>query len=323
MRVLITGGAGFVGRHFARHYANLGCHVHVVDNLVSGLMPTAWPFKPIDIYRITWKNSDCRIYFKTSKASDFDLIIHCAAIVGGRLKIEGDPLAVATDLSIDAEFFNWCVRGKPRKVVYFSSSAVYPVELQTRDKHCALCEALVNFNGTRVSLPDMTYGWAKLTGEYLAKFAAEKYGLNVVIYRPFSGYGEDQSFDYPFPSLIARVLAKENPIVIWGSGEQQRDFIHIDDIVAAVEATMDKLRPGEVMNLGSGQGVSFRELVTTACTLLKRSCQTVSDLDKPEGVFARVADSAYMRQFYAPKIGLPDGIARVAAHLKKQLTRPR
>ena len=139
MRILITGGCGLVGRRFARHYANLGHTVHVVDNLVSGVQPALWPFRPVDIYKISWKNTDCRTYFRTNKAGQFDLILHCAAIVGGRLKIEGDPLAVATDLSIDAEFFNWVTRGDlPRQVVYFSSIAVYPIELQTeRSQHAA------------------------------------------------------------------------------------------------------------------------------------------------------------------------------------------
>ena len=76
-------------------------------------------------------------------------------------------------------------------------------------------------------------------------------------YRPFSGYGEDQSFDYPFPSLIRRVLNKEAPITIWGSGDQCRDFIHIDDIVEAVMQTKDVLKPGEVLNLGSGVSDEF------------------------------------------------------------------
>ena len=106
-------------------------------------------------------------------------MIHCAAIVGGRLKIEGDPLAVATDLSIDAEFFNWVVKAKPKQVIYFSSSAVYPIELQTRKFGVALNESMVHFNGNRIGVPDCTYGFAKLAGEFLAKQAIEKYGANI------------------------------------------------------------------------------------------------------------------------------------------------
>jgi GDP-L-fucose synthase len=311
MRVGITGGAGFVGRHFAKHYADLGWNVTIIDNLVSGIQPALWPFRPVDIYKITWKNTDCRLFFKHHKAGDFDLIIHCAAIVGGRLKIEGDPLAVATDLSIDAEFFNWVVRGKlPKQVVYFSSSAVYPVELQTERSNMLLNEALVNFNSSRIAMPDQTYGFAKLAGEYLAQFAAQKYGLNVVIYRPFSGYGEDQSLDYPFPSIIRRVAAKEDPIVVWGSGRQTRDFIHISDVIGAVEASREKMKPGEVLNLGTGWPVTFSKLAEIACRYMEHTVDIRIDSTKPEGVFARVCDPAKLQEFYRPSLSLEEGVAR-------------
>ena len=125
------------------------------------------------------------------------------------MTIEGDPLKVATDLAIDAMLFNWVVKEKliPRKLLYFSSSAAYPIKEQTSSNNRLLSENMIDLN-KKIELPDMTYGWAKLTGEYLAQFAAEKYGLNVVIYRPFSGYGEDQDFTYPFPSVIRRAARK-------------------------------------------------------------------------------------------------------------------
>jgi GDP-L-fucose synthase len=184
-------------------------------------------------------------------------------------------------------------------VIYFSSSAVYPIELQTQRAHVKLVETLVNFDTTRISMPDMTYGFAKLTGEYLAQYAAKCYGLDVVIYRPFSGYGPDQSFDYPFPSIIRRAVRREDPFVIWGSGNQVRDFIHIDDVVNAVFATKDILKPGEVLNLGSGQPTSFKMLAEIACQYAGYSPKIICDTTKPEGVFYRVADDYKLRNLYS------------------------
>ena len=317
MNVLITGGAGFVGRRFARRLLDNDFEVTVVDNLVAGQYPEQWAFQPKSRAKLTFVENDCREYFKLHVAHEFDLIIHCAAIVGGRLKIDGDPLAVATDLSIDAEFFNWAVRLQPApKVIYFSSSAVYPTELQTRQCHCALSEALVNFDTRRISMPDMSYGWAKLSGEYLAKFAAEHYGLDVAIYRPFGGYGEDQSFDYPFPSIIKRILDNEDPIVVWGSGDQQRDFIYIEDIVDAVLQTQGLLRSAEPLNLGTGIGISFRELADIARDVLQTGGSITNDASKPEGVFSRVADTAKLFEMYKPTTTLTDGIRRVAAYMR-------
>ena len=322
MRILITGGMGFVGRHFALKFLERDEHeVLIVDSLYSGLPPNLWYRQPRYGERLTTRQADVRAWFRERRAvpDDFDLIIHCAAVVGGRLKIDGDPLAVATDLSIDSEFFDWVVRGKfLPKVVYFSSSAVYPLELQRREQHCDLGEYLVSFDNYRLARPDRTYGWAKLSGEYLAGIAAKEYGLDVRIYRPFGGYGEDQSFDYPFPSIVRRVLRGENPVTVWGSGEQLRDFIHIDDIVDGVLETL-RLPPGEVLNLGTGIPTSFVGLAAAVCKVLERPARVVTDKDKPEGVFRRVADVAKMEQHYKPKVWLEQGILRVGEHLQKVL----
>lgn len=319
-RALITGFAGFVGRHFTRHLLDTGWHVTGVDNMVSGVHQTEWSFPPKSIARLDTMYWDIKNY-AFQKDPDFDLIIHCAAIVGGRLTIDNDPLKVATDLAIDAEFFNWLAKyqRKDQKVVYFSSSAVYPVTLQGTAR-LALSESFMSFDRREIGMPDMTYGWSKLTGEYLAKMAVEKYGLDVVIYRPFSGYGEDQDFAYPFPSIIRRIVNREDPITIWGSGNQTRDFIHIDDVVDAVMATMYELKPGEALNLGSGKGTSFKELVQVAIANERptRFVDIAVDTTKPEGVFYRVANIDKLSLMYTPMVSLQEGIARVAAHLTKQ-----
>jgi nucleoside-diphosphate-sugar epimerase len=318
MRALILGGCGFVGRHLVHACKQRDWHVDVVDNLSTGIKPEQW------MSGLAWPDNcyynDVRRIGVATPTNRYDLIFHCAAVVGGRLKIEGDPLAVAIDLAIDSEFFSWAARldPQPKRVVYFSSSAVYPVELQTRQMNCAPAESLVSFDTTRIGRPDLTYGFSKLAGEYLAGIAAKQYGLPVVIYRPFSGYGEDQDLSYPFPALVQKVLrANDTAVSIWGSGEQRRDFIHIDDVIEAVFATMDALEPGHVLNLGSGVGTSFTELVDTICRVLHKRVTSTVDPSKPEGVFSRVADTLKLGRFYTPKISLEAGIRRVAAHLDR------
>jgi nucleoside-diphosphate-sugar epimerase len=228
--------------------------------------------------------------------------------VGGRETIENDPLAVATDLSIDAEFFNWAVRTKQSKIIYFSSSAAYPIHLQARGSTHKLKESDIDLQDMRS--PDFTYGWAKLSGEYLAQFARQ-YGLKVYVFRPFSGYGETQDLDYPFPSFIKRAADKVAEFEIWGDGTQVRDFIHIEDIV---EATMKavELDIQEPINLGSGIPTSFVDLAEMVFEIAGWRPENGIKLrtEKPVGVMYRCCDSSKMLSFYTPKISLEDGIKR-------------
>lgn len=308
MKALCTGGAGFVGKHIVHACIVAGWDVDVIDDLSSGTDPAQWQWgqKPTAFYKTDVRD------LRYDGPCDYDYVFHCAAVVGGRLKIEGDPLAVATDLQIDSAFFNWAVKAKPRKVIYFSSSAVYPTVLQTSNQPSKLAELYTNFSASRIGMPDQSYGFSKLAGEYLAQIAAKQYGLDVVTYRPFSGYGFDQSLDYPFPSIIQRAVRKEDPLIIWGSGDQERDFIHIDDVVDAVFATMDVLRPGDVLNLGTGQPTSFRQLARLAAEILNYKPEIICDRTKPEGVFSRVADTYKLDQFYKPTRKLDWGVNECA-----------
>lgn len=315
MRCAVLGGCGFVGRAFVKRLlAERGFTlVEIIDDLSTGLHPDTWLPNTTDW---TFSHCDVRSFFKLVPAGRYELIIHCAAVVGGRKKIEGDPLAVATDLSIDSDLFNWCVRGaKPRKVIYFSSSAVYPISLQQQFCHENLREDHVDLVAGSIGMPDETYGWSKLTGELLARHAARKYGLDVVIYRPFSGYGQDQDFTYPFPTIIQRVVKREHPIVVWGSSNQVRDFIHISDVVEGVLSTMHELRAGEVMNLGTGRATSMRHLVEIACGILNHKTVVCPQPEHPEGVYYRVADTSKMFRYFTPKVTLEQGILWTAHHM--------
>jgi nucleoside-diphosphate-sugar epimerase len=280
VKVLITGGEGFVGREFRRQLT--GHDVTVVD-LKSGM--------------------DCRDWFKWHN-DRYDLVIHLAAIVGGRMKIDGAPLEVATDLAIDSDFFQWALRTRPERIVYFSSSAAYPAFLQTPGSTWCLRESDIDLE--HVATPDQTYGWSKLTGEILAMYAREA-GLTVHVFRPFSGYGTDQDLDYPFPSFIARGLRKADPFDVWGDGTACRDFIHIRDVVRAVFAAIDHNYDGP-LNLGTGFATSFNELAELVMTEAGYRGVIRHHTDRPVGCHFRVGDVSNMRTIYEPEIDLREGV---------------
>jgi len=342
---LVTGGCGFVGRNIVKRlYSTTGDKIFMVDDLSTGLHPSQW----LDDFTSRQKNDveiigdDERLYFWKGDVRDFLFqfrqnpnhvqekygldfdrfsdVFHMAAIVGGRAKIEGDPVMVALDLSIDAEFFYWICRHKPNRVLYPSSSAAYPVNLQADTTAVALKESDIDFN-QNLGTPDMTYGWSKLTGEFLAQIAAKYYGISIVCIRPFSGYGEDQDLTYPVPAIAARAAAKKDPFEVWGTGQQGRDFVHIDDVLDFTFLLMDTVKDGSAYNIGSGKLTTFIELIEVFCKFAGYKPTIKPLIDKPVGVHSRYADMSIVSNKFnwKPKISLEQGMRRVYEKAKERL----
>ena len=323
-KILVTGGAGFVGRRFVARFLELGHEVHCVDSLIplSGAIAPkdGWlSVDPFDHENFHFHEMDCRDYFRQTEDTDFDYSFHLAAVVGGRLMIERNPLAVADDLAIDSEYWQWAIRTRPRKTVCFSSSAAYPIKYQTRENYQLLREDMIDFSED-IGMPDLSYGWAKLTVEYLARLAFEKYGLASVCYRPFSGYGEDQDETYPFPSICRRALENRGSdmLTVWGTGEQQRDFIYIEDCVDGVLSTMDKIDNGDALNLSTGIFTSFIDLARTAARICGYEPEIRGLSDKPTGVFARGGDTEKQNKLgFTFTTDLETGIQRSISYLSR------
>jgi GDP-L-fucose synthase len=233
-------------------------------------------------------------------------------MIGGRLMIENNPLAVADDLAIDAAYWGWAKQVRPKKTACFSSSAAYPVKLQRPEGYQFLKEDMICFDSD-IGMPDMSYGWAKLTCEYLARLAYEKHGLNSICFRPFSGYGEDQDDAYPFPSICKRVLAERGAEIlnVWGTGTQMRDFIHIEDCVDGVMTMIDRIDDGGAVNLSTGVLTSFIHFAKLAAGITGYHPDVRGLSDKPAGVHARSGDTAKQRQLgFQHKIDFQAGIER-------------
>ncbi|MDP2637180.1 MAG: NAD(P)-dependent oxidoreductase [bacterium] len=316
-KALITGGCGFLGRHFAKYLHKKGWDIVVVDDLSTGLHPKKWP-EHLKV-PFTFVKGDMRTYLERHKKK-YDLAIHLAAVVGGRAVIEGKPALGAHSLELDASFFRWAAKEKPSKIVFMSSSAIYPVNLQGAKGAVALKESMVDFNAAFpvFGMPDLVYGWSKLSGEFLASTFAKHYGLNVFCPRPFSGYGEDQELSYPTPAICNRAVRREDPIVIWGSGKQTRDFIYVDDLIEAIISYLPKLKGYEAMNLGSGKAHSFGEVAVLAARYMGYKPKITNLQDKPEGVKQRYANVSKMRKHYTPKVSFEQGIKLVVEFLRSK-----
>jgi len=335
---LVTGGCGFVGRHMVRRLLKEGYSLWVVDDCSIGLHCDEWLPGADDREelaagviryaggRVVFVHGDARDFFSgrseigSVEVPQFGDVFHFAAIVGGRLTIDGNPLAVALDLALDALCFNWAVSAKPERLLYASSSAAYPVDLQGEDGAVALKESDIQFGG-RLGQPDMTYGWSKLTGEYLARIAHQHYGLHTACVRPFSGYGEEQDLTYPVPSIALRAAKREKPLTVWGSGLQGRDFVHIDDCIEAILRILAAVNDGSAINIGSGKLINFREVASLFAILEGYETEIKPLEDKPTGVHSRYADISRMKEVlgWEPTISVEEGFGRVlkVAHERK------
>jgi UDP-glucose 4-epimerase len=348
-RFLVTGGCGFVGRHLiARLAQDHPDEIWVIDDLSTGKHPSTWERPSIrevassarGFSQFRLAGSDTRIVFLQSdflavalaelgrigdlgvgRLPAFEQAYHLASVVGGRKVIDNDPLAVGIDLAIDSAFFLWAAKvGRPDRILYASSSAAYPIHEQTLEGAVALREPMIDFQDV-IGAPDYTYGWSKLTGEYLGRIAVEKYGLNVAVVRPFSGYGEDQEPVYPFPAIALRVAARRDPVVVWGSGKQSRDFIHIDDAVEACVRACRRITDGSAVNIGSGTPITFLELARLMIEVEGYAATVTGRSDRPVGVGARYSDVTRMVDLldWKPTIDLRTGIARGLDFARRRL----
>jgi len=310
-KVLVTGGAGFVGSHLTRKLVSLGANVTVVDNLLTGRLALIE-----DVHKnITFVNQDCVEYLK--QKPKFDIAFHFAAAYPSRAKMAENPVALCRNFAINDAFFQWAAETKPERILVPSSPAAYPLELQTADKKLKLKEEMFIPGG--YANPDEVYGWSKVIAEIEMKHLV-KTGVKGVIIRPFSGYGAGQSLDFPTSALAKRALNKENPIVIWGPGTQVRDFIYVTDIVDGALLAIKKIEDGSALNLGCEDG-DFIKMVNILSELVGHSPEIKTLPDKPTGVAYRVADISKAKSLgWEPKISLREGLSKVLKYLESHET---
>lgn len=288
MKTLITGAGGFVG---------------------SWLQATLCLHDDVTLVEKKW-GSDALDFFRTDDTK-YDRVFHCAALVGGRATIDGTPMDVATNLALDSWYFKWIERTRPDQAVYFSSSAAYPVDLQTEYMTTLLHESDIDLSAP--GTPDNTYGLAKVVGEQLAQRMREQ-GHKIYVFRPFSGYAANQSLDYPFPSFIDRAHRQLDPFHVWGTGTQVRDWIHVSDIMGAIKVALDEDIQGPV-NLCTGRATYFLELAAIAARAAGYNPKIEPLASKPTGVHYRVGDPTMLHEFYTPQVTIEQGVAVALAQL--------
>jgi UDP-glucose 4-epimerase len=313
-RVLVTGGASFIGSHLVDKLVELGAEVTVVDNFSSGRIENLQQsIDRINVVKLDLEYESFDEILKVFKGHE--IVFHLAAVHGGRGYIHTHPADVSSIFAIDHRVFEASVRAGVDKVVYASSACVYPPRLQAKigSDYLLREEDSDPFKLDEPMSADLEYGWAKLMGEVQLIAFIKQYGLKGVSLRFVTAYGPRENETHAIIALIYKAFERMDPYVIWGSGEQERDFTYVSDIVDGTIMAAEKIDDGTPINLGTGKRYKIRDVAEKIFEIMGwRPKRIVYDTSKPIGVLSRALDISRAKRLlgWEPKVSLEEGLRR-------------
>jgi GDP-L-fucose synthase len=305
VKALVAGGAGFLGTHTVRRLVEEGAEVRAT-----------WHRKPPRFQHpnVEWVQADLRLPEECQRVTkDMQALFICAANTQGAAVIANSPLAhVTPNMVMNATLMQAAYDAGVKKALFISSGAAYPStgERGAREEDM--------FAGDP---PDIYFpvGWMKRTGEILCRIYGEKLKqpMATVVIRPSNVYGPYDKFDFKTShvtaALIRRVAERQKPLEVWGTGEDVRDLIYIDDFMDGMMLAFKTDEKYLAVNISSGSGVSVRQILETA---IKADGFTDADVrfdpSKPSTIPFRLIDNSVARAklSFAPKIHLEEGLRR-------------
>jgi UDP-glucose 4-epimerase len=319
MRVLITGGAGFVGSHLSEALLDRGDEVFILDNLSTGSIENVVHLKanPRFHYTIDTVANEPVLAELIDRC---DIIVHLAAAVGVKLIVEQPVHTIETNVH-GTEVVLKHANKKKKLVLIASTSEVYGKSTDVPFREDA----------DLVLGPTAKHRWAyacsKMIDEFLALAYWKEKKLPVIIVRLFNTVGPRQTGQYGMviPNFVRQALAGQ-PITVFGDGTQSRSFTYVGDVVKAMVALIDDPRAiGQVFNIGNGNEISIRQLAEKVKTLTGSSSEIVLvPYDKAyeagfEDMPRRVPDIGRIQALvgYAPTVELDETLTRVIEHFRQ------
>lgn len=325
-RVVVTGGASFIGSHLVDRLLELGAIVSIIDDFSSGLRSNLTSSE-VKVIELDLASSPDEVKEVISSEAP-NILFHLAAIHGGRGFIETFGSQMLTNLCIDNNVFEASIQSGVGMIVHASSACAYPVGLQDSSEDLGyLTEDQAGFATAGQAYPDGVYGWVKLIGELqLATLASsETRGRSA---RIFTAYGERENESHAAIALIAKSLMKLDPFPIWGDGNQTRNFTHVSDTVEGLLLLGSDTRSisYDVFNLGSDTHIRVIDFVREVHSQLGWSPSTYDfQCDKPVGVASRAADNKKIIETFgwSPSLTITEGIGRTIDWYRNKPERPR
>jgi UDP-N-acetylglucosamine 4-epimerase len=298
-RFLVTGGAGFIGSHIVEYLVKQGRNVRVLDNFLTGKRENIAEF----LEEIDFIQGDIRDLETCRQAAEgMDFVLHQAALPSVPRSIE-DPV-LTNEINVQGTL-NLLLASKEKKVkkfVFASSSSVYGDD-----------DTLPKKEGV-VGVPLSPYAVTKLVGEEYCQVFSRVFGLTTVSLRYFNVFGprQDPSSQYSavIPLFITRIIQGERP-VIFGDGEQSRDFTYVSNIVEAILLALEAPGiSGEIINTACGVKTTVNQLFESVRQILHKDIDPIHQEPRPGDILHSFADITRAREMlrYEPKISLNEGL---------------
>jgi nucleoside-diphosphate-sugar epimerase len=307
-KVLVTGGASFIGSNLVNELLKLGARVRVIDDLSSGKLDNIRDL--IRENKVEFVENDLRKQDVAERAVEgMSIVFHLAADHGGRGYVDLHQAACAGNLLLDGLVFRACYQAGVEKVVYASSGCVYPNHIQTDPSEILyLTEDMV---GPPYDADNM-YGWAKLMAEMTLRAYCKDYGMKSASCRYFTVYGPRGVENHAVIAMIARAFIGQDPFVVWGTGNQIRNWTYIDDIVRGTILAAEKIDDGAAVNLGTMERIRVIDAVHEILRSFGRNPKIEPHPEMPTGPLNRVADNALAKKLigWEPKVMFIDGLRR-------------
>ena len=312
-KVLVTGGCCFIGSFLVESLLADGAHVTVVDDLSSGKLENLSAVEG-QIQFVMGDLRDANVARDVTKNKD--IVFHLANIHGGRGFIETHPGEISQNFLIDGNVFYYSHLNNVDRVVYTSSACAYPTNLQEDgpDQQRYLSEEMADPFTKGAALADGEYGWAKFMGEMALKGYHKQYGTKGVSCRLFTVYGPRENESHAIIAFIAKAMIQQNPYEVWGSGQQDRNFTYVSDIVEGLKLACENITDCRSINIGTSEITKIADAVQTVCDIMgyQPADGFFFDRSKPEGVHARAADTTNQKLWlgWQPTVSFKDGIAK-------------
>jgi UDP-glucose 4-epimerase len=297
MKYLVTGGSGFIGSHLVDRLLLEGHEVTVLDRSIK--------YQNIDH---NLKNPSLHLYHEALEDNisdlfkDIDVVFHLAALTRPQWSITHIEETSIANIMGTIKVLDYCVQNEVKRVVFMSSSNLYG----DQDVYPTPEDTIPN--------PMNAYALSKFVGEELCKLYQKLHGLEWNACRPFNAYGTRMPITGIYTSAVATfidVIRNNKPLEMFGTGDQRRDFIYIDDIIDQLYRMAHSVVTGETFNCGSGVNTSINEVLELICKIMGKKVEpkrlpqqyepkaTLADIDKPAKLLG-----------WLPEVSIQEGLRR-------------